>query len=95
MNRPNVGKVLSKSWLKALVTGVLSVLDSPQKPKEKMMLEVWIPKQGWFEVSDVIRYYWDRDEIGYWPVADVVLFDGSVVTGATLAMNLLINGYGD
>lgn len=55
-----------------------------------MDLYAWIPKQGWLPVVDVIDYYNRVDDLGSTPVADVVLFDGSVFR-ATLEYNLFTN----
>lgn len=50
----------------------------------------WIPKQGWFKVAYVLGYRYRTDDLGTIPVADVVLFDGSVLEDVTLQYNLII-----
>lgn len=56
-----------------------------------MKMHAWIPKQGWFEVVDVVDYYYREDDLGTYRVADVVLFDGSIVWNSTLEYNLFYN----
>lgn len=42
-----------------------------------MKMHAWLPRQGWFEVVDVVDYFYKEEPGGWYPYAKVVLFDGS------------------
>lgn len=55
-----------------------------------MKMYAWLPKQGWFEVVDVVGYSYREGLLGVYPYDKVVLFDGSVFDAA-LATSLFYN----
>lgn len=53
-------------------------------------MHAWIPKQGWFEVADVLEYFLDTDDLGPVAKATVRLISGEVLT-TTMQFNLFYN----
>lgn len=59
-----------------------------------MKMHAWLPKQGWFEVVDVLGYFYRDEGYGTFPYAKVILLDGNVCDVAT-DVQLFYNLQGD
>ena len=55
-----------------------------------MKMYAWVPRQGWFEVADVLDYFNEPDQWGSYPKATVLLKRGDEFTGS-LECNFFYN----